>query len=282
MRTLIFLLFLVPVIFFSCGVDEDVQEEALNDNIEQGDGNQQDNGNAEGSEGQEEEEQGGEEQEDGENTDQGSDCPNSVGFVFIESGGIISIEFEDNDFPEGWVLGSNAQDISGQGFMQWEGNPSMGNPGNGMVTFPIDISTTGTYRFTWKSSYRKGNNGTEHNDSWLRFPDADDFFGMKGNGSVVYPNGSGKEPNPNGASKDGWFKIYRSGNDNAFKWQAKTSDNDGHDIYVIFENQGIYLMEISARSDFHAIDRILMFQEDISQNEAIDLADTFSAKETCN
>ena len=66
--------------------------------------------------------------------------------------------------------------------------------------------------FLWKSSFRQGDNGTEHNDSWLRFPNASDFFGEKAsNGSIVYPNGSGKEPNPEGSSSDGWFKIYRSG-----------------------------------------------------------------------
>ncbi len=212
----------------------------------------------------------------------GSNCPAAIGFVFEESNGIVSIEFENNEFPQGWVLKNDVSDVSGDGYMQWEGNPSMGDPGNGMVTFPIRISNTGVYRFNWKSSYRKGDNGTEHNDSWLRFPDADDFFGMKNDGSVVYPNGSGKQPNPNGASKDGWFKIYRSGDDNAFKWQARTSDHDAHDIYVSFETAGIYVLEVAARSDFHAIDRILLHRETIAENDAISLAANFSNKESCN
>ncbi len=127
-----------------------------------------------------------------------------------------------------------------------------------------------------------GDNGTEHNDSWLRFPDADDFFGRKNDGSVVYPNGSGKTPNPNGSSSEGWFKIYRSGNNSAFKWQASTSDNDAHDIYLTFSNPGVYLIEVSPRSDFHGIDRLLLFEEGISQNDAIEAADTFSAKSTCD
>jgi len=222
-------------------------------------------------------------QEDGQDSKSPQDtCPSSVGFVFEEKDGIISIEFENNDFPEDWVLKNDADGVSGDGYMQWEGDPSMGNPGNGMVIFPLRISDTGTYRFTWNSSYRKGDNGTEHNDSWLRFPDAQDFFGMKDGGSRVYPDGSGKEPNPNGASKDGWFKVYRSGDDNAFKWQARTSDHDAHDIYVTFETPGVYLMEISARSDFHAVDRILLHKEGISENEALSQADDFSIKETCD
>lgn len=211
-----------------------------------------------------------------------NDCPDSVGFVFEEANGIVSIEFENNDFPEGWVLKNDVSGVSGQGYMQWEGNPSLGNPGSGMISFPIRIANTGTYRFLWKSSYRMGNNGTEHNDSWLRFPDADDFFGMKNDDSVVYPNDIGKQPNPNGASKDGWFKVYRSGNNSDFKWQANTSDNDAHGIYITFEAPGVFRMEISARSDFHAIDRILMYKENISQDEAVAQADNFSVKHSCN
>ena len=213
--------------------------------------------------------------------EQEDDCPN-VGFVFEESDGIISIEFENNDFPDGWKLKTDVANVSGQGYMQWEGSPSLSNPGNGKVTFPLKITNTGTYRFIWRSSFRKGSNGTEHNDTWLRFPDAKDFFGENSSGSKVYPSGVGKSPNPHGASKDGWFKIYRSGNNNDFNWQARTSDNDAHDIYVIFDSPGVFLLEVSARSDFHGIDRMLLFKENISQNDALGEADTFSNKISCN
>lgn len=257
MRTLLILSLIVIFAFPSCSNEEASLEEQLTED--------------------------GTEQEDvQELKEPENDCPGSVGFVFEEKDGILSIEFEDNDFPEGWVLKDAIDGVSGQGYMQWEGDASMGNPGNGMITFPVRITDTGTYRFTWKSSYRKGDNGTEHNDSWLRFPDGQDFFGMKNDGSKVYPGGSGKEPNPNGASKEGWFKVYRSGNDNSFKWQARTSDHDAHDVYVTFEEPGVYLMEISARSDFHAIDRLLLHKEDISQNEALSQADDFSAKKSCD
>ncbi len=256
MRTLSFFPLFILILFISCSTEEGgIEEEFIEDNI-----------------GQEDEESVAE---------QGDSC-SDVGFVFEESNGIISIEFENNDFTEGWKLKNDVADVSGQGYMQWEGSPSMGNPGNGRVTYRLEITNTGTYRFTWRSSFRKGSNGTEHNDTWLRFPDAKDFYGKKSSGSVVYPSDSGKSPNPHGASKDGWFKIYRSGNNNSFSWQAFTSDNDAHDIYVVFETPGVYLLEISARSDFHGIDRMLLFKENISQNDALDEADAFSNKKDCN
>lgn len=256
MRALYYLPVLVLFLFISCSTEElGIEEEFFEDNF-----------------GQEDEESVDE---------QGDSCPD-VGFIFEESNGIISIEFENNDFPEGWKLKNDVADVSGQGYMQWEGSPSLGTPGNGIVTFPLMITTTGTYKFTWRSSFRKGSNGTEHNDTWLSFPDAKDFYGKKSSGSVVYPSGSGKSPNPNGATKDGWFKIYRSGNNNSFSWQAMTSDHDGHDIYVVFESPGVYELQVSARSDFHGIDRMLLFRENITQNDALAEADTFSNKEDCN
>ncbi|MDT0622465.1 hypothetical protein [Croceitalea vernalis] len=267
MRTLIRTILIFSIAFQSCSIDEETVNQISQENSEES-----------SDDSAEEVETGSDE----ESSEDGSNCPENIGFLFEEANGLVSIEFEDNEFPDGWVLKNDVSGVSGTGYMQWEGNPSLGNPGTGMITFPIRISNAGTYRFTWSSSYRKGDNGTEHNDTWLRFPDADDFYGKKNDGSIVYPNDSGKQPNPNGSSKDGWFKIYRSGDNNEFKWQARTSDNDAHDIYITFENEGTYLMEVSARSDFHAIDRILMHKDEISNNDAIEQAENFSAKTVCD
>ena len=210
-------------------------------------------------------------------------CPERGESFFSESNGLISVEFENANFNGDWELRNDANDISGQGYMVWTGQQRLNQPGEGMVTFLIEISNPGTYQFLWKSSFRQGDNGTEHNDSWLRFPNANDFFGAKDNGSIVYPGDSGKQPNPEGSSSDGWFKIYRSGNDNAFVWQARTSDNDAHDIFVTFSDEGIYTMEVSARSSFHGIDRFILFQKDtFTRKQAIEMADTFSEEGSCN
>ena len=60
--------------------------------------------------------------------EQTNDCPDATGFVFEENNGIVSIEFENNNFPDGWVLKNDVADASGEGYMQWEGNASLGNP----------------------------------------------------------------------------------------------------------------------------------------------------------
>ena len=203
-----------------------------------------------------------------ESEDSESSCDDITKFVFVEKDGIVKVEFEDADFTGNWELKSNGSEISGEGYMSWKGAEYFNQPGNGKASYKIKIKNSGTYQFLWKSAVTLGNDGTEHNDTWLRFPDADNFFAEKGS-SVVYPKGSGKSPHPEGASKDGWFKIYRSGNDLDFKWQAYTFDNNPHEVFVSFDEPGTYTMEISARSKGHGIDQFVLFQETLPKEEAV-------------
>jgi len=202
-------------------------------------------------------------------TPEDSDCTDASSFVFQEANALLMVEFEDGAFEASseWEFVEDNQ-VSGGTYAVWRGADNFNAPGSGLVTFTLNIQNPGVYRFSWTSSVTNGDNGTEHNDSWLRFPDATDFYGEK-SGSRVYPGDTGKTPNPNGSSKDGWFKVYRSGNDLDFKWQARTSDNDAHDIYVEFTSSGVYSMEVSGRSSAHAIDQIVLYQEAVyTKNEA--------------
>jgi len=207
-------------------------------------------------------------------------CNQVSDYIFNEKDGLVNIEFENTDFSNDWKLKSDGSSFSGNGYMVWEGEQHLGNPGNGKATFRIRIEHTGTYQFLWKSAVKIGNNGTDHNDTWLRFNDANDFYGQKGT-SKVYPKDTGKTPNPEGASKDGWFKIYRSGSNLDFKWQASTFDNNGHDIFVDFQEPGIYTMEVSARSSGHAIDKFVLFKDTFTNAEATSDM-TVLSEITCN
>lgn len=210
-----------------------------------------------------------------------SACDESTTPLYQETSSILLVEFESATFEGDWVLVNDLSNATGAGFMQWEGDDSFGRPSDGLASFQIQINNPGTYRFIWRSAVKEGDNPTEGNDTWLRFVNADDFFGEKNNGSIVYPNGTGKTPNPEGASRDGWFKIYRSGQPLDFKWQAKTSDNDAHDIFVTFNTPSTYLMEVSGRSKGHAIDKFLMFDRDTYSKDEATAIDTFSAI-SCN
>jgi hypothetical protein len=208
-------------------------------------------------------------------------CTNPLDFVFNEKEGLVLVEFENAEFSSDWKLETNGSSYSGAGYMVWEGPQHLSNPGNGTATFKIEIENPGTYQFIWFSAIKTGNSGTDHNDTWLRFNDADNYYAQNNQGtSTVYPKDTGKTPNPEGASKDGWFKIYRSGNDLDFKWQSSTFDNNAHNIFVDFNSPGFYIMEVSARSTGHGIDKFVLFNDAVSKADAI--SSTEFSTVTCN
>lgn len=201
------------------------------------------------------------------------ECNDPADYIFVEKDGLIKVEFEDAVFASGWELKTDNANATGRGYMSWTGPDFFSRPSNDLVTYELRITNPGTYRFLWFSAVTLGESGTEHNDTWLRFPGAENYYGEKGGGERVYPRGTNKSPNPEGASADGWFKIYRSGNDLDFKWQARTSDRDPHEIFVEFAQARRYTMEISARSKAHGIDKFVLFSESVNQSTAIGSAD---------
>ena len=186
---------------------------------------------------------------------------------YVEKNGLLVVEFESVFNKNSWVLGNTIEGHAGTGYLTWTINENFGTPGSGTLTYPIKITKTGTYRFIWKSRITKGTSGTEHNDSWLRFIDASDFYGKKGD-HIVYPGGLGKTPVPAGSSSSGWFKIYMNGLNN-WVWISSTSDHDAHEIFVKFDTPGIYKMEVSARSSYHSLDRFVMYTEGVARDLAI-------------
>jgi uncharacterized protein YjdB len=171
--------------------------------------------------------------------------------------GLVVMEAENLSVPSGWAKQSSFSGYTGSGYINWTGSEYFSSVGNGLISTKIFINSPGVYRFQMRSRVGNGTSSTEHNDTWVRFPDASDYFALKGSGTTkIYPKGSGKTPNPNGAGSAGWFKIYM--NSLNWTWSTLTSDNDPHDIYVQFNSSGVYTMELSARSAFHLIDRIVL------------------------
>lgn len=188
--------------------------------------------------------------------------------LYEEINGIVVMEVESVD-PQGeWEWQEDIENYTGLGYFVWTGGNQFNNPGEGLLEYTIKVNTPGVYRFQWRSRIAQGDDHTEHNDSWLRFPDASDFYAEK-NGSIVYPHGSPQGPYPNGSGSDGWFKVYMN-QLNQWSWRAFTNDHDGHKIYVEFDEPGVYTMEIAGRSNGHAIDRMVLYNESVSENSATD------------
>lgn len=188
--------------------------------------------------------------------------------VFMEREGIVRVDIENpSTTPNDWETATAILGFLGEGYLLWTGSDNFSVPGRGVITFPVQINTPGTYQFVWRSRITIGNSNTEHNDSWLRI-EGDDFFGEKATtGERVFPRGTGKTPNPEGASRDGWFKSYMN-TLNRWFWRSSTNDNDPFDIFVTFNTAGTYNVEISGRSNGHAIDQFVLFRTNRSLGEA--------------
>lgn len=201
--------------------------------------------------------------------------------AFIEDGGIVVIEMESAEtLPGSWKDASNYSTTfspsvnnpagaSDSDFIIWQGPQYTGSPNNGLITYPVVISTPGVYKFQWRNQVGNGTNATEHNDTWVKI-ESDAFYGQK-TGSTVCPKGSNPAENdctgsaPNGSGSGGWFKVYSSGATN-WSWSTRTSDNDAHDIYARFDAPGVYNIMISARSSSHVIDRMVLAHSSYSGN----------------
>ncbi len=192
---------------------------------------------------------------------------------FEEQDGLVVVEVESVAAASGWTEGSSVSGFTGDSYYEWTGGDRFNNPGNGIQEYEIKINNPGTYHFRWHNKIMHGSNTTESNDSWLRIPDADDFFAKNGS-SIKYPNGGmfvQSSTIVNGASSDGWMKVYCSGT-TSWTWSARTSDSDAHEIYATFNSAGVYTVQISGRSDHHAIDRFVLFKDsEYTVSQATDL-----------
>ncbi|MEM1130590.1 MAG: malectin domain-containing carbohydrate-binding protein, partial [Pseudomonadota bacterium] len=175
---------------------------------------------------------------------------------------------------------NNIGAASGDDFIIWQGTQQFGGNtagDNGLIEVQIQINTPGLYRVDWRAQTGQGTNTTEHNDTWLKI-DADAFYGIQGGGSsYVHPAGTSDNDyptgstTPKGASGNGFFKVYSSGA-NDWRWSARTSDSDAHDIVARFDAPGTYTITLAARSSSHAIDRMVLVNEDVFTGDPRDLS----------
>ena len=189
--------------------------------------------------------------------------------IFSEKNGLLTIEAEKTTLSQNWNTAAEAPNFSGSGYIYWSGDQYLDKSGQGEITYPIQIQTPGTYRITWRMMVGKDDDVTNHNDNWLKINGAQ-IYGKKPDGHQVLPRPiceNNKDFDcPNGNSTNGFFKVY--GQDLKFIWQAHTSDNDGHALFVDFKKSGQYQLIINARSSYCYLDKIVLFHTDRWQEDA--------------
>lgn len=202
--------------------------------------------------------------------------------------GLIVIEAESLPITKDWSIQTDEPGYYADGYIGWSGPSFNGDPSHGIMEVTIFVAEAGRYRLQWRNRIGMGDNTTEHNDSWVRFPDAADFFGVQAAGDDerrVYPRPICEDkaameevlalPNVieaecvEGSSTDGWFKVYSSGASD-WSWSTRTNDNNGYDVVVEFDEPGDYAFTMAARGDFHLIDRIVIHEVDVSNDDVQD------------
>ncbi|MBP6385644.1 MAG: DUF5060 domain-containing protein, partial [Pseudarcicella sp.] len=185
---------------------------------------------------------------------------------YAEKDGLVVIDLENS--KNNWVTKDTIPNFTGTGYIQWEGSESFSKATNGVIEIPVKINKPGTYEVRMRVAIADLSLGTkEHNDTWLKVT-GNQYFATKGIDTV--------RPKPvctqmlkkcaAGSSTDGFFKMFGGGKN--WQWQNKTSDFDDHFVHVVFDTVGTYKVILAARSKFHAVDRIVMY--DISSKTRAD------------
>lgn len=185
---------------------------------------------------------------------------------------------EDTKLVENWQKKIDVSGFSGSGYIEWSGLEYFAETNYGHLDYRIKISTPGTYQLKWYSRVGKGTDVTLHNDTWVKIDGALDYYGKRSDDHIVHPGGVCTNDCPNGTSLNGYFKVWGAQYD-SWTWGGFTSDSDPHDVYALFQEPGYYTIKIAARSSYHLIDKMVLFNvEAVTLDEATSSDTPFSEK----
>jgi hypothetical protein len=151
-------------------------------------------------------------------------APLAAQVTFCEEGGLVAMQIESVPLAGDWVFESTIPSYTGSGYYRWNGADQFMNPGQGILTFNIEITTPGDYEMYWRNYHDDPDPG-EENDTWLRV-----------DGSQ-------------------WEKCYSSVI-NQWNWHTQI-DGPTFDYPPVFTlSAGSHTLEVSGRSHNFRIDRI--------------------------
>lgn len=222
--------------------------------------------------------------DDGTTTGVASDCD------YETVDGMIVIEAENLPISEDWQIQTAEPGYSADGYIVWTGGSNNGDPTHGVMEVTIHVAEPGRYRLQWRNRIGMGTNTTEHNDTWVKFPDATDYYGLQSPGADElrrYPRPRCEDADAmaaiealpqvaaatcvEGSSVDDWFKVYSSGASD-WSWSTRTNDNNAFNVMVEFDAPGDYSFMMAARADWHLVDRIVIHEESLEDGTVQDLA----------
>jgi hypothetical protein len=196
--------------------------------------------------------------------------------ITVEQNGLVVVEMESIPLVSNWEQSNDVEGATGNGAIQWTGNPYFDDVSNGKMTYNVKINTPGTYVFDWRVAISRGESRSEHNDTWLKIDGVKHYYGINQEGHKVKPRpyceeGSEYECPNKEEGLEGYLKIYGGAVKN-YVWMANTSDGRRHSIEVVVDKPGMISINIAARSSYQSIDRFILYKKDtISVDDARDL-----------
>ncbi|MEM7790758.1 MAG: DUF5060 domain-containing protein, partial [Verrucomicrobiota bacterium] len=134
------------------------------------------------------------------------------------------------------------------------------NPGLGKILeYSFRVDRASNYQLQWRSAITNPTTGgfssatREHNDNWARLVDA--------SGNTVAPSNASNLDPRNDSNGKPWYKVYHN-DAGRWTWQSSNVDFNPKPLYWNLQTGQTYTLLISARSNGHAIDRILLWDRD--------------------
>lgn len=167
--------------------------------------------------------------------------------AFIEKDGLIVIQAESVDLTGDWVIESTEANHTGTGYIRWNGNDLFGNPGVGILAYPVHIKNAGDYNVRFRMSHLGAPKGDQENDVWARMN-----------------NGT-------------WVKVLHPANykDDGFTFNSPTEPSSGVFSQMRYTLEaGTHTFYISGRSNNARVDRLHFYKDGTGNPLSLALAES--------
>lgn len=146
-------------------------------------------------------------------------------------GGLIVFEVEAADPAPGWIVETSEAGFTGDSYYHWVGGNNFFTPGEGIITYTINVEIPGTYQLRIRNLHLNPD-FTLENDCWTRWDGGE------------------------------WLKCYSNiaGSWTFSSWYEYGSFNDRAEVFL---TAGQHTLEISGRSNGFRIDRVHLYRSDV-------------------
>lgn len=158
-------------------------------------------------------------------------------FRYFEQNNLLVMEVEHAPAVEQWSVETNLPGYTGDSYYTWRGPDYFGNPGNAILTYPIQINNPGEFNFRLHNRHDFPN-PTEENDVWAKM-----------------------DSGP-------WIKVF-SPVGGQWTWGTFFDFGNSQTNASFFLSEGPHTLQISARSHGFSIDRIHFHKNPANENTSL-------------